>query len=808
MTRLRMWIPRLTPVGRPLVRQPRGFTAHGALQVVALVFALAAPLRGQPVHGSLSGRVLDATGGVVPGASVTVAATTPAHYRRTVLTDREGRYEFDDVPPGTYDVTAELFGFSPVVVRGIQVAEAEPFRTVDVRLEASAVSESVTVTAARVATPTAALPTSVTVLDGETLDAQAALTRNLHTILGKTLPGFGLSRESESNFGQNLRGRGMLVLLDGVPQNFELRQGALDELSRIDPSRIARVEVVRGASAAYGSEAAGGIINIITKSGTRGTPLLSSEIGVGFSATHPGDSPSFRLFQDVGGAARQVDYFAAVGVDTTGRAFDADGDQIPEIFPVGSSESTAVDVGGRAGMRVTSEQRVGGSAHFYWARKDAAFGSVDGVVGVQKARAVSLPLGIGFAEEIGFPAERPYKRQGTYTLSYEHADLGGSQVSVQLLHLHYRRLNDYFSFGGGQLNPRFRKTGTRVDVQTPLRFANGATLTWGTDYVFYRHEEPVNTGLTWTPPLDQQGLAGFAQANVPLGARVTLRGGVRYEDFTVDIDDFRQNPAFGARAVRGGTLDYDAATFNVGGAVSAAQGVQLFAGFNQGFSITQVGRLLVNTPQSSVAGARPEPSKVDSYEVGLRAGWARTQFTAAGFYAKSDLGTSLVARGIGPPEVIRAPERTYGIEATVDGQPAAAWRVGGTVSWQEGEQDPDFDGTFTPMPGWRIAPVKIGGYVEHHTRAWWQNRLQVTYSGTRDEFPGSTGFGEGRVDDVTLVDLVTAVRFPRGTLRIGVENLANAFYFPPVNQAFNDPFNYIAGRGRMISVSFSVPWVQ
>ena len=76
-----------------------------------------------------------------------------------------------------------------------------------------------------------------------------------------------MSRESESNFGQNLRGRGMLVLLDGVPQNFELRQGALDELSRIDVSRIERIEGVRGASAASVSEAAGGIINIITKSG-------------------------------------------------------------------------------------------------------------------------------------------------------------------------------------------------------------------------------------------------------------------------------------------------------------------------------------------------------------------------------------------------------------------------------------------------------------------------------------------------------------------------------------------------------------
>jgi iron complex outermembrane recepter protein len=767
-----------------------------------LVNLIAAPALAQ--NPPLAGRVLDASGAVIPGVTVTASSGSE---RRSVVTDREGRFTFAPLAPGTYDIQAELVGFSPAIARGINVPSSAESRPLELRLEAAGVSESVTITGTRAATPIAALPTSVTVLGRESLDEQAALSRNLHTILGKTLPGFGLSRESESNFGQNLRGRGMLVLLDGVPQNFELRQGALDELSRIDVSRVERIEVVRGASAAYGSEAAGGIINIITKSGTRAAPSLNTEIGTTFSATHAGDSGSFRVFQDVGGVSGRTSYFAAGGLDTTGSAFDAGGNRIPEIFPVGLAQTTAVDIGGRVSSTIAPQQQLGASVHWYGAKKDQGFGSVNGIPHQQTARAIALPVGIGFPEDVGFPAERPYKRQGTYTLSYDHAAVAGSQVSAQLLHLHYNRLNDYFAFGGGQLNPQFRKTGARVDVQTPLTGAGGASLRWGTDYVFYRHEEPTNTGLTWTPPLDQQSVAGFAQASVPLG-RLTLRGGFRYEDFTVDIDDFQQNPAFGARSVRGGTLDYDATTFNLGGVVSATRAVQLFAGFSQGFSITQVGRLLVNTPLSSVAEARPEPSKVDNYEVGVRAGAGRVQMTAAGYYATSELGTSLVSRGIGPPEVIRAPERTVGFEATLDVQPASPWRTGGTASWQKGEQDPDFNGSYTPMPGWRIAPVKISGYVEHDTLPRWRNRLQITYSGSRDEFPGSTAFGEGRVEDVTLVDFVTAVRFTRGTLNIGVENLANATYVPPSNQAFNDGFNYIAGRGRTISVNFAVPWTR
>ncbi|NUR55197.1 MAG: TonB-dependent receptor [Acidobacteria bacterium] len=108
----------------------------------------------------------------------------------------------------------------------------------------------------------------------------------------------------------------------------------------------------------------------------------------------------------------------------------------------------------------------------------------------------------------------------------------------------------------------------------------------------------------------------------------------------------------------------------------------------------------------------------------------------------------------------------------------------------------------------RIAPVKISGYVEHHPVPRWRNRLQITYSGSRDEFGASTAFGEGRVESLTLIDFVTAIRFPRGTLTVGIENLANAAYVPPINQAFNDGFNYIAGRGRTIRVNVALPWTR
>ena len=91
----------------------------------------------------LTGRVLDASGAVIPGVTVTASSDSE---RRSVVTDREGRFTFGTLSPGTYDVEAELFGFSPTVARGITVPLSAESRQLELRLEAAGVSESVTIT--------------------------------------------------------------------------------------------------------------------------------------------------------------------------------------------------------------------------------------------------------------------------------------------------------------------------------------------------------------------------------------------------------------------------------------------------------------------------------------------------------------------------------------------------------------------------------------------------------------------------------------------------------------------------------------
>src|SRR5262245_48948584 len=96
----------------------RRFLAIGAVIVCVLA---AVPAFGQgPTSGSINGTVVDPSGAVLPG--VTVSATSPIQMGvQSCVTNAQGIYRFPSVTPGVYAVTYELAGFSKVVREGIVV---------------------------------------------------------------------------------------------------------------------------------------------------------------------------------------------------------------------------------------------------------------------------------------------------------------------------------------------------------------------------------------------------------------------------------------------------------------------------------------------------------------------------------------------------------------------------------------------------------------------------------------------------------------------------------------------------------------
>src|SRR5476649_1682423 len=100
----------------------RYFGAVAALLLfgVATVFA-------QQTTGTVTGRVLDQQGAAVPGATVTAKSATTG-FTRTEVSDSEGVYRLSALPVGTYDVTAELQGFTTVSKKGVEVNVAQTDR--------------------------------------------------------------------------------------------------------------------------------------------------------------------------------------------------------------------------------------------------------------------------------------------------------------------------------------------------------------------------------------------------------------------------------------------------------------------------------------------------------------------------------------------------------------------------------------------------------------------------------------------------------------------------------------------------------
>src|SRR5262245_14824934 len=120
--------------------------ARRPLGVIGLliVCALAAPGFAQgPTSGSINGTVVDASGAVLPG--VTVSATSPIQMGvQTSVTNAQGIYRFPSLTPGVYTITYELAGFSKVVREGI-VVNLGFTATVNVPLNVANLEETVTV---------------------------------------------------------------------------------------------------------------------------------------------------------------------------------------------------------------------------------------------------------------------------------------------------------------------------------------------------------------------------------------------------------------------------------------------------------------------------------------------------------------------------------------------------------------------------------------------------------------------------------------------------------------------------------------
>lgn len=777
----------------------KAYLPIGALLAVLLVLSAATgprPLAAQ-AGGSIAGRVVDEAGAPVSGATVRIADEA-GDAARTAVTDREGGFRFTGLAAGTHTLRVTALGYGELETTEVRLPAGERIELeLAVPVDPVALRPLSVRTASRTAGSLDDLPAAVTVVEGAELAAGTALSGDLGEILAREVPSLAPSTETLSNYGQPLRGRDFLVLVDGIPQSTPLRNVYRD-LRTLDPATVERIEVVRGATAAYGYGAAGGVVNLATRRGPEDGTRFETEVGARISPADAEESFSPRIRQTVGGRMGAADFLLSAGYEQRGAFIDGEGDRIPPDPHAqgGLADATAHTLRGSVGLDAGDGSRLRLSFNHYADFQDLRFAA-------EAAEAPGAKAGVRSAD---VPGEEPGTRNTLVSLDYARPDVAGSRLEVQAYWQDYMTrfpFAGYFPEGGSQSYLDASKLGGRATVKTPLPLAAGGELAWGVDLLRDETAQPLVDGRIWVPAIDQRAAAPFAQLRVDVADRVVLRGGIRHERIGLRVGDFE--PLFGEEAVEGGELDYAATVGNVGAVAELGRGVQLFGGFSQGFSVADVGRALRSMSGGSVESLRPDAQTVDSWEAGLRGGGARLRASLTGFYNTSELGTTM---GDAPEfRMVRSPERIYGVEAAVDVRPLPRLDLGATYAWSEGKRDADEDGTYdTWLPGSRISPPKLTASLTHRTRPGWTNRVQLLRLGDRDRFPGSDAFGEGAVEGYTVVDAQTSLDVWRGTLTLGVRNLFDTLYFPPISQWYNLDFARAAGRGRTASLSYSIAW--
>ena len=239
----------------------------------------------------VEGVVTDQNGAPISGAEVTFAGQSATVTRAT---DGVGRFTIE-AQGDTAMMTVRAPGFEPVS-RVWNAADRDSAR-LKITLLAERLSEQMTVTASRTEARVSDTAASVAVLSAEDLSTTAALT--LDDAL-RQVPGFSLLRRSGSRTanptsqGVSFRGVGpsgasrAVVLADGVPINDPF--GGYVYWGRVPRESLSRIEVVQGGgSSLYGTDALGGVVNLISRD-TR-TTALSFETSYGNQQT-----PDFSLF--------------------------------------------------------------------------------------------------------------------------------------------------------------------------------------------------------------------------------------------------------------------------------------------------------------------------------------------------------------------------------------------------------------------------------------------------------------------------------------------------------------------------------
>jgi len=257
-----------------------------ALALTLCVFSLVLSASAQTSMATLRGTIHDEQGGVLPGVTVT-ARQIETNTARNTVSNESGQYYLPNLPAGSYELTAELAGFTPLKQTDIRLGVGQDF-TMNLVLKVGGVQEAITVSGKAALVETQS--TLGTMIEKKDIDDLPTVARDFAS-LARLAPGTTASNYSGTNLGTGVSFGGQRqyqnnIIVDGTSN---LMQFYGRQANTFPQDWIQEFQVLTNSFSAEFGQASGGVLNVITRSGAN----TVSGRGYGFFRDAKFDSPPY-----------------------------------------------------------------------------------------------------------------------------------------------------------------------------------------------------------------------------------------------------------------------------------------------------------------------------------------------------------------------------------------------------------------------------------------------------------------------------------------------------------------------------------
>ena len=751
-------------------------------------------------QSSIKGKITDEANQPLIGATVYISELNKGN-----MTDLNGDYIIGDIEEGSWTVIVRMLGYQ-TQSKKITIAPNSTWNYDLVLQEDLNDLDEVVVSASRHSEYLSEIPASVTVVGLAKLEEFAQSTSNISEILEFTVPGLAASTGTFSNWGQTLRGRSLLVMVDGIPQSTPLRNGQLG-IKSVNPNDISRVEVIKGATSIFGNGGNGGFINYITKNPASNKKIEgTTNIWGSANLAKTNDALGWGIHQSLKGNLNRFSYYVSGSLEQTGNKYDADG--VPTLPTYGFDNTDIYSTFGKLEYLLTEQQKLTLSGNIYHSAQDSPFIPVAAEVEVFNENG-DYTLVPGYGVKGTIVGEEPTGTtlvNGQLKYSLNNIFQGTTNFETDL---YYQNTENVFFYSdkfenGGQSVINAKKYGIRPNFNTSFGSygPTNITLTYGVDLLKDKTNQGLLDGRLWVPNIDLMSWAPYAQSTIKLKNQWVLKAGLRYDDMNMDIVDYNTLP-YSAKsdgnfspsvAVEGGKLKFNNLAFNIGARYIEHQEFTPYISYSQGFSIADLGSILRSAVANNINDIQLEPAVTNNYEFGFISKFNNFQLEAVGYYSTSNLGTGVVfVDEINSFVPSKQPQRIYGGEVSIDYFSwDKKWQIGTSYSYVEGlTHSVGDENNLTYLGGDVIAAPKWTTYINWQPTEKLNTSLRMTNLGDRNRFDPFIDANDTwayrhtqfPVSGYTLLNLSMAYQLKSNlSLSLGVNNILNEYYLPARSQ--------------------------